>query len=120
MSKPKGTKNKPKEVIDEQLAKLTAIAMDSTQDAETRQAAATALQAALTPTEAEPQQPTAPWPGYMECGCVGDPFADDAPDPCANCRSYLDRERAKYLDRERAKQDAKRSETIDLSKYEDL
>jgi hypothetical protein len=103
MSRAKGIPNKPKVPLSPELAKLAQVAMDPTQDAETQQAAAKALQGALSPAlPPPPQQPTAPWPGYMECPC-GNLF-DDA-DVCGNCRAYLGRERAKYQAAKRAREE---------------
>lgn len=81
MTRTKGSKNLPKETLSPDLSKLTAIVADPSQDAETRQDAAKALQDALTPPAPEPaptpvsDDPFAGcdvWPGDGHKNCVYD------------------------------------------------
>jgi hypothetical protein len=78
MGRPRGSKNRPKELLDERLAQLTAIVADPSQNIATRRAAAEALQGALaTPPEPEPQA-LPPWWDDP------DPWSDN-PAECARC-----------------------------------
>jgi hypothetical protein len=90
MTRAKGIPNRPKELLDPQLAKLAAIVTDPNQDEETRRAAAKALQDAMEP-QAEPT-PTPQRKGFVDittnkwmCSC--DWFSAEG--PCADCRAEI-------------------------------
>jgi hypothetical protein len=96
VSRTKGAKNKPKELketLDPQLAKLTAITLDPSQDAETRRAAASALQTALKPPEPSPSGRKmiyiSQW-NKWECAC--DWFSETG--MCSWCKAEQDASQA--------------------------